>query len=306
MKTRRGLFNLAMLAVMCSQLTACTSLVVKDITSASNHRVNTLVMHFTFENYARSMELLRDSGNVSSHYLVPALSDNTYDKWRVVITQLVEETDRAWHAGESYWQGRTHLNDTSIGIEIVNQPQCEVPALDETPPQGEYGPDRQCTFPAFEDAQINALITLSKAILARNPDITPTKVVGHSDIAPQRKSDPGPAFPWYVLYQNGIGAWYDEDTQSRYLSHLEKQWLPISLLQDALNAYGYESNASGELDQHTHNVIYAFQTHFLPERVTGAPDLTTFSVLFALLEKYQPQACEQLLEEYNLIDPIKD
>lgn len=119
-----------------------------------------------------------------------------------VFFNLVDENERAWHAGVSYWDGRNNLNDTAIGIETVNL------ATDN---------DGVFTFPPYNVTQIAAIKALASNILYRFPDITPVNVVGHSDIAPGRKSDPGAAFPWKALYDAGIGAWYDDETKQRYL-----------------------------------------------------------------------------------------
>lgn len=113
------------------------------------------------------------------------------------IFNLVEENERAWHAGASAWATRRNLNDTSIGVEIVNLA---------TEDKGVF------TFPPYNPIQIAAVKELAANILQRYPDITPVNVVGHSDIAIGRKSDPGAAFPWKELYDAGIGAWYDEPT----------------------------------------------------------------------------------------------
>jgi len=177
-------------------------------------------MHFTAVDYQTSLDLLVDEGFVSSHYLIPESKDPSYPYKKLKTLQLVNDNERAWHAGVSYWQGRTGLNDTSIGIEIVNVPECfeNTTAIEKAglASKAQHGPNRLCVFPDFDPEQIKLLIALSQDILARHPDISPTAVVGHSDISPSRKSDPGPRFPWFELYKAGVGAWYDDDTLARY------------------------------------------------------------------------------------------
>ena len=175
---------------------------------------------------------------------------------------MVDENERAWHAGVSYWQGRSGLNDTSIGIEIVNIPKCTESENSLLKPQ--HGDQKICMYPDFDPVQMELVIQLSKEILERHPDIAPTAVVAHSDIAPSRKSDPGPRFPWYRLYQEGVGAWYDQDTLSEYWQKFGQQPVSIGLLQQALATYGYGIVETGILDQQTIDVISAFQNALSP------------------------------------------
>jgi len=208
-------------------LTSCSSLPIKSIPSHNySERIKFLVMHYTAIDYEKSVKALVDEGHVSSHYLIPETNDESYTESELNIYQLVPESQRAWHAGKSYWQGRTDLNDQSIGIEIVNVPQCrklEAPTGETLSHIQENSDSKLCIFPDFDPKQVELIIKLSQDILKRNPDISPTQVVGHSDITPTRKNDPGPRFPWQQLYQAGIGAWYDTDTVDKYWQLLEKQ-----------------------------------------------------------------------------------
>ena len=151
---------------------------------AFNNRIRFLILHYTAANFSSSIGALTGP-NVSAHYLIPDISDPTYIKAGFTdqqIFSLVDENHRAWHAGVSQWAERSNLNDTAIGIEVVNQ------ATDD---QGKF------TFPPYHPQQIAAIEQLAKDILKRYPDITPRNVLGHSDISIGRKSDPGAAFPWH-------------------------------------------------------------------------------------------------------------
>ncbi|WP_371193711.1 penicillin binding protein PBP4B [Glaciecola sp. SC05] len=288
----------------CVFIASCVSSSYTQLPSVNySFRVKSLVMHYTAIDYQRSVDALVKEGFVSSHYLVPESNDPSYPYSTLKILQLVDETERAWHAGQGYWQGRTGLNDSSIGIEIVNVPRCfeNIAAMQAAgmASRAEHGANRLCIFPDFDPKQIELVIELSRDILARNPDISPTAVVGHSDIAPSRKSDPGPRFPWYQLYQAGVGAWYDDDTLARYWQQFNQSTPNIGLLQRALGTYGYGIIETGILDQQTVDTLSAFQMHFLPWQVSGRPDSSTAAALFALLEKYFPDAIEQLMQRYE-------
>lgn len=288
----RLLFTLIAFVVLAS----CASQYQQIPSDNYGARVKSLVLHYTAINYADSLKALADEGGLSSHYLVPESNDPSYPYQQLRIKQLVPEQMRAWHAGQSYWQGRTNLNDTSIGIEIVNVPTCRYP---EHPFTTEYGASLDCDFPAFDPKQIALVISLSQDILARHPDIHPTAVVAHSDIAPQRKNDPGPKFPWYQLYQAGVGAWYDPAKQAHYLTMFEERTPSVGWLQEALYRYGYDTNRSGIFDQHTRNVIRAFQYHFTPQHTTGLPNAIVAATVLALLDKYFPENVEPLLNMWS-------
>ena len=130
--------------------------------------------------------------------------------------------------------------------------------------------------------------------MSRHTEVKPTDIVGHADIAPQRKIDPGPRFPWQRLYQLGYGAWYDDDTVFRYWEQFRLELPPVLTLQTALNYYGYDIELSGEHDKQSRNVVRAFQMHFLPWQVSGEFNDETVAVLYALLEKYRPEKLELL------------
>ncbi|MFL4555907.1 N-acetylmuramoyl-L-alanine amidase [Yersinia kristensenii] len=238
---------------------------------AQNTRVRFLVLHYTATDDAESLKLLTQ-GNVSAHYLVKTHPDNLDGK--PIVLQLVPESERAWHAGVSYWHGRNSLNDTSIGIEIVNKGFTEKML------------GRQW-YP-YNESQIQLIERLTKDIVERY-NIDPTDVVAHSDIAPQRKSDPGPLFPWKRLAEQGIGAWPDDATVTKYIDGRNKNDLAsVAIIQQALARYGYQIPQSGELDDETKHVIEAFQMHFRPQDFSGVPDVETEAIALALVEKYRP------------------
>lgn len=231
-----------------------------------NQRVFNLVLHYTALNLEDSLKVLTDPvKQVSAHYLVP---DADVDGQRKVF-QLVQEDKRAWHAGLSTWGKRTGLNDTSIGIEIVNL--------------GYKDESGKRTWYPFTDYQIQTVIALAKDIVKRY-DIQAVNVVGHSDITPGRKVDPGPLFPWKKLYDNGIGAWFDE----KELKIKHDAEIDIKKLQTNLKRYGYNIEITEKLDQQTRTVLQAFQMHFRPSDYSGDPDMETVAILENLVQKYFP------------------
>ena len=276
-------------------LLACSPLGYVDVDSENqSSRIRHVVMHFTSVDFARSMRMLteRTERPVSAHYLVPENGDPTYPHRRLRVYRLVGEERRAWHAGRSRWGGEAALNGSSIGIEIVNRSACSpVPLGNEQAP-----PEERCEFHDFDAEQIDLVIELVLDILERHPRIDPVNVLGHSDIAPDRRLDPGPTFPWRRLYEHGIGAWYDDDTMERYRERFEAQPPTLALLQRGLKAYGYDVDDTGELDAQTQVALVAFQMHFRPSDWSGQPDAETAAIVFALLEKYRPRALTRLLE----------
>ncbi|MGY0593842.1 MAG: penicillin binding protein PBP4B [Paraglaciecola chathamensis] len=286
-----------LISILTVGIVSCATMPISDMPSKNfGHRVKFLVMHFTAIDYQKSVHALVDEGGLSAHYLIPESNDPSYPNDSLEILKLVDEDKRAWHAGNSVWQGRSELNDSSIGIEIVNVPECHFDSEAKT--TSEHGENRLCVFPDYDPKQIELLIALSKDILARNPDISPTRVVGHADIAPARKNDPGPRFPWFELYQAGIGAWYDNDTFEQYWQRFNQYQPNIGLIQSALRAYGYNVLETGIRDEQTRNAISAFQMHFLPWQVTGKADSKTAAAIFALLDKYFNKKAKTLMARY--------
>ena len=248
-------------------------------------RIRFVVIHYTSIDWENSLKVLTNERyEVSSHYLIPENGDDTYSD-QIKIFQLVDEENRAWHAGISQWEERTNINDQSIGIELVNQAECSI----RQGSQYDYTNNYICLFSDFDKDQIDQLILLLKDILSRHEEIKPTYIVGHSDISPDRKFDPGPKFPWKKLYENGIGAWYDDQTFQKYKKQFKGKIPDISQIQCALKKYGYGIEITSIMDEQTFFVIRAFQYHFTPKESDGYISVETVSALWALLEKYFPE-----------------
>lgn len=262
-------------------------------------RVRVIVIHHTTADFKDSLNILtkRSDRPVSSHYLVPEPDDPSYVSNDLKLYSLVSEEARAWHAGSSYWAGKTALNDISIGIELVNQTYCRKSEQPIPPDAIDQAPARICFYPDFAEPQLEILLDLLKGITERHTEVLPTHIIGHSDIAPQRKIDPGPRFPWQRLYRLGYGAWYDDETVFKYWQQFREESPSVLTLQTALNSYGYGIELSGEHDQQSQNVVRAFQMHFLPWQVTSEFNADTVAILLALLEKYYPSRLELLLSD---------
>nr|WP_061163776.1 N-acetylmuramoyl-L-alanine amidase [Caballeronia temeraria] len=268
-------------AISACLLTACTTTQIDRGTyiadtryhaKNSDSRIRFLVMHYTEIDEAGSLAVLTGD-QVSVHYVVPDVP--RIENGEPVVYQLVPEDKRAWHAGLSSWQGATELNASSIGIENVNL--------------GPIGPLSDGKWQPYPPAQVDALIKLSRDIVARYA-IAPTRVVGHSDIAPQRKIDPGPLFPWHALYDAGVGAWPDDATVAAHLAGRDpKAPCDVRALQDKLKRYGYDVATDGVLDDKTRRVFSAFQMHFRPSDYAGNADAQSDAIAQALLDKYFPQ-----------------
>lgn len=243
-----------------------------------DNRVKFLVMHYTAVDDEESLKILTE-GNVSSHYLIPTQPE--MKKGKPVVFSLVSEDKRAWHAGVSQWGSVSSLNSASIGIEIVNLGY-------------EDKNDVREWFP-YTPAQINAITLMMKDIIKRY-DIEPQNVVGHSDIAPQRKVDPGPLFPWAQLAAQGIGAWPDEEKVAFYLAGREaKAPVDVAHFQRLLANYGYQTPMTGVLDEETQKVVAAFQMHFRASDIAGVPDAQSEAILMALIDKYRTKWVHPLL-----------
>jgi len=222
-------------------------------------RARFLVLHYTVGDRASSLTTLTQQ-EVSAHYLV---TDDPVPH----IYNLVDEKNAAWHAGNSSWKNFTQLNNSSIGIEIVN------PGWKDTPGGRVYTP--------FAQSQIDALIPLVRDIVTRH-HIAPENVLGHSDIAPLRKQDPGPMFPWRQLAAAGLVAWPDANRVAALTPIFQVQLPDVAWYQKKLATWGYGLVQSGNLDEQTRTVLSAFQMKYRPANIDGLPDLQTAVLLEAL------------------------
>lgn len=244
--------------------------------SGKSERIKTIVLHYTVSNNARSIKLLT-TGDVSAHYLILDHDDNK-------IYNLVPENERAWHAGNGGFAGRTILNDTSIGIEIVNSGIKHEYREALKNSKLDYHPYEH--YVEFDELQIKKVGQLVQD-LAKRYDISPKNIIGHADLAPSRKIDPGAKFPWQRLYtEYGIGAWYDEFDKQYFMHQDEFAAVTIPEIKQAFRDYGYQINDSNEWDKASRDVVYAFQLHFRPQQPTGEMDLETYAILKALNNKY--------------------
>src|SRR6476469_3489744 len=200
--------------------------------------------------------------DVSAHYIV--LEDGR-------IVQSVPESKRAWHAGVSSWAGEEDINSCSIGVEIINRGH-------------DWG------YPDFPLRQIAATIALCRGIMLRRK-VPSHRVLGHSDVAPARKKDPGEKFPWHSLANSGVGHWVQPApiTPGHALTAGAVSD-DVRDLQQALAKYGYSIPVTGEYDATTVEVVTAFQRHFRPERVDGIADHSTLATLQALLVRLATDA----------------
>jgi len=225
---------------------------------AGGRKPDMIVLHYTGMGTADGALswLCREESQVSSHYFV-------HEDGRVV--QLVPEGRRAWHAGKSSWAGETDINSCSIGIEIAN-------------------PGHPGGLPDFPDKQIEAVAELCRDCGARWK-IPPERVLGHSDVAPIRKVDPGENFPWEKLHAGGVGHWIDPTPISggRFFQFGESGQ-PIEALQSMLSLYGYNIEITGIFCERTKGVVEAFQRHFRPQLVDGIADFSTIDTLHRLLK----------------------
>lgn len=235
---------------------------------SQNSRVSSIVLHYTSSGNEASLRILSER-NVSAHYLITNES-------RPHVYQLVSENRRAWHAGVSEWYGRGDLNSTSIGIELVNH------GLMSDPRSGRLEGPGADQWDSYSTQQVRTLAILLKDIMARH-QVKPENIVGHSDIAPQRKIDPGPLFPWRELARQGVGRWYDEALAQQYATEFLVNGLPpVSWVQAELRRVGYSVPDSGTLDKTTINVLGAFQMHYRPALYDGQPDAESLGILKAL------------------------
>jgi N-acetylmuramoyl-L-alanine amidase len=216
-----------------------------------------LILHYTgMESAEAALDwLTRDESKVSSHYLID--EDGR-------IAQLVPESMRAWHAGQSLWAGETDLNSCSIGIEIHN-------------------PGHEFDYPDFPDTQMRAVEALCLDVLGRHA-IRPERVLAHSDIAPGRKRDPGEKFDWARLARAGIGIYVVPVPLGDDLGMGPgDEGETVSQLQRALARFGYGVEVTGTYGKGLEQIVQAFQRHFRPARLDGRADASTLATLDRLV-----------------------
>ncbi|MBV8603327.1 MAG: N-acetylmuramoyl-L-alanine amidase [Pelomonas sp.] len=240
-------------------LTACASgpYVDREFPSANqDSRAQYLILHYTVTDWPKSLKVLTSGGQVSAHYLVRDDPARIY--------QLVDENRRAWHAGLSYWAGATNLNSASIGIEIVN------PGWVDTPNGRVYAP--------FPKAQMDQVVALVKDIVKRQ-GIRPDHILGHEEIAPGRKQDPGPQFPWKRFADEGIIPWPDAAQVAAKQVQYADTLPDAAWVQDRLGRFGYEIAHTGQDDRQTHDVIATFQAKYRASKDDGQLDAETAALI---------------------------
>lgn len=220
--------------------------------------VSLIVLHYTgMESAETALTRMQDpEAKVSAHYMIDEAGK---------IFKLVDEQNRAWHAGVSSWHGETNINSNSIGIEIVNGGH-------------DYG------LPDYPDVQILAVIALCKDIMKRH-DIAAKNVIGHSDIAPGRKQDPGEHFPWSGLAAAGIGLWPQTgESDRRVLFDTGERGRGVAIAQSGLAYIGYGAQVTGIMDSVTTDSVEAFQRRYRPDQIDGRIDIQTMAILKSLCE----------------------
>ena len=252
--------KLFLLGLFAALLSGCATtgenrLIDKSIAAKGQEdRVQFIILHYTAIDQATSLRVL-STQDVSAHYLVGNESP-------IKVWQLVDESRMAYHF--------SRLNASSIGIEIVNLGYKDTP-------------EGRVYFP-FPQAQIDRVIALVKDISTRY-HIRPQYILAHSDIAPQRKPDPGPLFPWKQLADAGLIPWPNADEVLALQPPYEQQLPEVKSFQQKLAKIGYKIPQTGILDEATKNVITAFQMKYRPEKFDGIPDAQTAAMIDVLLNK---------------------
>jgi N-acetylmuramoyl-L-alanine amidase len=226
--------------------------------------ITMLVLHYTGmeSGEAARGRLCDEEAKVSAHYLVH--EDGA-------VQNLVDEDSRAWHAGVGHWRGIDNVNSASIGIEIVN---------------GGHNFPEPDGLPPFPNAQINAVIALCKGIIERHA-ILPWNIVGHSDIAPARKEDPGEHFPWSGLAAAGVGLWAapEAEPDKRILFELGDRDRGVSVIQQGLAQIGYQIAVTGQFDEAAQAVMRAFQRRWRQDDISGLIDMECLQRVGALVRQ---------------------
>ena len=229
------------------------------VSRSQSDRIKYIIIHYTVADLPRSIKILTQD-EVSAHYLLT-------DTDEPFFYTLVDESRQSNHAGLSSWKIYNQLNSASIGIEIVN------PGFKDTP-------EGRLWYP-FKPAQIDQLVVLLKDIVKRH-GIKPENILGHNDIAPQRKQDPGPMFPWKRLADEGLIPWPEPSRVAARVPGYQEQLPDIAWFQRKLAQHGYAVPQSGELDQATRNVMVVFQSKYRQSLFDGTPDAESAAILDVL------------------------
>jgi len=238
-----------------------TPIITTEVAQGQDSRVLFLVIHYTVANFEASLRILTRN-LVSAHYL---LSDETPPR----LFRLVDESRRAWHSGPSAWGENGRLNSSSVGIEIVH-------------PGFALRPDGERQYLPFPERQIEVLLPLVRDIMARHR-IRPERVLGHGEVSPQQKEDPGPTFPWKRLADAGLAQPWPDPMQLAARRALHEGTLPdIGWFQRQLARHGYRTPRSGQFDEATRRVLMNFQMRWRPSNHSGQPDAESAAILDAL------------------------
>ena len=249
---------------------------------AYNLRIKYIILHYTALNDDLSLKVLTDPG-VSAHYLVTTRENDP-------IYKLVNDNDRAWHAGVTMYDNRHTMNDTSIGIEIVNLGflQKVTNTYEALKRMTRIQRENLFFIPydeyiEYEESQIKKIVYLLEDLIKKY-NIKPYNILGHSDIAPYRKKDPGPKFPWKRLHDEyNLGMWYDEDDYTNFLNDDTYKRTSVLKIKEEFVKYGYTSMPTNNVwDFDSRKVLYAFQCHFRPEKIDGNIDNETYAIIRAL------------------------
>ena len=219
-----------------------------------NKQIKFIVIHYTgMQSELESIKMLTDKkSEVSAHYLINKKGD---------IIKMVEEKNIAWHAGKSKWKNCINLNDRSIGIELVNK-------------------GHSLGYENFSKKQINKLILLCK-FLIKKYKIKQADILGHSDIAPLRKKDPGEQFPWQTLSKKKIGHWHNLNNKNNKIYNLEKKNYRKHFFIN-LHKIGYRYFDKRKSSNSDFKVIKAFQRRFRQKKVNGLIDQECLQISYYL------------------------
>lgn len=234
---------------------------VSRTAKGQDSRAMFLVIHYTVADLPWSLKILTEQ-EVSAHYL---LTDESPPR----IYRLVDESRRAWHSGMSGWKGHRLLNASSIGIEIVH-------------PGFKLGPDKQRIYQPFAPEQIDMLVTLVQDIVKRHK-ILPERILGHGEVTPSYKEDPGPTFPWKRLADLGVTPpWPDAARVQAQRGVFDTAPPDAAWYQKTLAKHGYVVEATGQFDKQTQRVLMNFQMRYRPANYSGQPDNETAALLHVL------------------------